>query len=82
MDSKYWKYIALGAAAIYVFQVARKNGGTLKGNPEGISIDGDRIVDKVVPWLGLNPHIENLVKQGSQELMNHWGARPNMRTVK
>lgn len=75
MDLKYWKYLALGAAAIYVFQVARKNGGTLAGNPEGISIDGDRLVDKVVPWLGLNPSIEGLVKQGAREVMNGFGAR-------
>lgn len=82
MDAKVWKYLALGAAAVYVIQVARKNGGTLSGNPEGISFDGDRLVDKVVPWLGLNPQVESFVKQGAREFMNHYGASPVMRTVK
>ena len=82
MSPNFWKYLALAAAGVYVIQVARKNGGTLAGNAEGIAIDGDRLVDKVVPWLGLNPTIEGLVKQGAREIMNGVGAKPRMRTVR
>lgn len=79
---QFWKYLALAAAGVYVIQVARKNGGTLAGNPEGISLDGDRLVDKVLPWLNLNPQIEGLVKQGAKHVMNNIGAKPYMRNVK
>ena len=82
MTPNFWKYLALAAAGVYVIQVARKNGGTLAGNPEGIALDGDRLVDKVVPWLGLNPTIEGLVKQGAREIMNGVGAKPRMRNVR
>lgn len=40
-----WKALALGAALIYVYKVAKANGGSLQNNPMGINLDSDKIIN-------------------------------------
>lgn len=72
MDStKVLKYLALGFAALYVIDIARKNGGTLSGNNHGVSLNGERIIDSIVPWLGIqNPVTHAIIKQGAKSFLN------------
>jgi hypothetical protein len=72
MNSNLWKYLALGALGIYVYQVAQKNGGTLAGNKEGIRpLNADKIVDSVMPWVKVgNPILDAAIKHGAKSFLN------------
>jgi len=66
-----WKYIALAALGMYVYQVAQKNGGKLAGNPEGLgAINSDRIVDSILPWLNIHPMAKQVLGMGAKKFIN------------
>jgi hypothetical protein len=49
-----FKLLAFGFMGIYMYKAMRKNGGTLAGNPYGIRLRSDKLVDTVLPLLNLN----------------------------
>jgi len=65
-----WKYIALGALGVYIYQMAKKNGGTLAGNPYGIkTLNGDKIVDTIMPWLNIHPVAKHVIGLGAKQFI-------------
>lgn len=49
-----WKLFALAATGIYIYKAIKANGGNLSGNPYGIKLNANKLVDNVVPLLNLN----------------------------
>ena len=49
MDSKnnliLWKLVAVSAAIFYVYKVSKANGGTLNGNPMGVTINRESLLN-------------------------------------
>jgi hypothetical protein len=41
----FWKAVALGATLFYVYKVSKENGGSLQGNPMGMNINSDKIIN-------------------------------------
>ncbi len=39
-----WKLAAIGVAAVYVYKVAKQNGGSLDNNPHGVNLNGEKVV--------------------------------------
>lgn len=62
---KLLKFLALGAVGAYLFQTYRVK-GTLDGalGETKVRIDTDRLVDSVVPWMGLNGLHQEMVREG------------------
>jgi hypothetical protein len=69
IDPKYFKYGAILLVTIYVWKIAQKNGGTLQGNPQGIRLNGDKVVDTFITWSNLNPTIKPFVSAGAKKFM-------------
>ncbi|MCC7356224.1 MAG: hypothetical protein IT410_01240 [Candidatus Doudnabacteria bacterium] len=67
---KFWKYMALASAGIYVFQVARQNGGTLKGNPEGIKLNKDKFTSILSGLAVLHPNVQEPIKNALGSFIN------------
>lgn len=40
-----WKGLAVGAALFYLYKLSKANGGSLQGNPMGVNINSDKIID-------------------------------------
>lgn len=64
-----WKIIAFGAVALYIYKVARANGGTLNGtplqnlNPEKVSAAASSL---------FNPEIRPYIQKGANIALNHF----------
>jgi len=66
-----YKYIALAALGVYIYKVAQNNGGTLKGNPQGIGpLNTDRVVDTVMPWVNVHPVLKEVLRKGAKSFIN------------
>ena len=69
IDPKYFKYGAIVLAGLYVWHIAKQNGGTLTGNPQGIRLNGDKVVDTFITWSNLNPVIKPVVSMGAKSFL-------------
>ena len=65
---KLLRYLAFGAVGAYLFQTFRKT-GTLDGaiGDAKISVDTDRLVDTVMPWVDLPDTHKELVRIGAKQ---------------
>jgi hypothetical protein len=65
---KLLKYLALGTVGVYLLQTYRAK-GTLDGSfgDAKITIDTDRLVDTVMPWVDLPDTHRELVRIGAKE---------------
>lgn len=55
--SSLFKLLAIASLAGFAYYHSKESGKTLSGDPEGI-------VDKVMPWLKVNPEFKPLVRHG------------------
>ena len=70
------KYVAYGAVGFYLYQVVKNNGGRLSGNPEGweVKIDKDKLVDKVMPWIDVNPQYRDALSHAMKTILTPKGT--------
>ena len=71
----YYKWIAFGAMGIYLFKLSRNQGSSLFGGEPvsigntKISMNTDKIVDTVSPWIQLNPMQKEMVTTALKEFL-------------
>lgn len=70
---KLMKWSVVVGMAGYMVYVARKNGGSLAGNPQGykVRLDTDMMVDVAAGVLQMNPFFKPLIKNGAKNILNH-----------
>lgn len=62
-----WKAVAFGAALVYLYKVAKSQGGSLQGNPYGVNLNGERVVDFASQFV--SPEKRHYVKKFGQEIL-------------
>lgn len=57
-----WKLLASGAALFYLYKVTKANGGSLKNNPMGVSVQSENIVRLASQFVPkeFRPHAQRL----------------------
>ncbi len=70
------RVLAYGSLGVYILDLYRKN-GTLKGNPEGVKVEIDtgKMLDTVLPIVGVNPKIKDACHKFIEDLSNEWEER-------
>lgn len=73
-EHKIWITLALVGYMIYL---AKKNGGTLSGNPHGykVSVDGNLMLDMLVPAFVPNPVAAAAVKHAAKNTLAGHASR-------
>lgn len=61
--SSLFKILAIASLAGFAYYHTKESGKQLSGDPEGV-------VDKVMPWLNVNPEIKPLIKLGMVKAAN------------
>jgi hypothetical protein len=61
--STLFKILALASLAGFAYYHTKESGKQLSGDPEGV-------VDKIMPWLNINPEIKPIVKLGMVKAAN------------
>jgi hypothetical protein len=67
------RWLALGMAGVYLYQVNRKE-GSLSGASEkikSININTDKIVDSITPWINIPEHQKQFVSDGLKEFIRN-----------
>lgn len=69
-DTKnFWKILALAAAGMYVYQIAKENNGTLAGNRYGVKLNPEKIVNSVLPWVDTHPITKEMIRHGATKFL-------------
>ncbi len=63
----------MGAVGVYLFQSFKKE-GTLSNSlgSTKINVDTDRLVDSVVPWMGLSGIHQEMVREGLKKFAENY----------
>lgn len=62
------RYLAFGAVGFYLYKTYRSEGSIGSALGAGkLSIDTDRMVDTVMPWVNLPPHQVELLREGAKQ---------------